>query len=158
LHVIVEVTTTLQGNLFHAILVGGFIVGVLDLSYAMIVYTPHHPILIPQFIASGVLGDRSFDGGCRTAALGVALHFLIAFTAATVYCLTSRKLPFLIEHAVICGMIFGGLVFAFMHIVVIPLSRVNHHPMHFAYAAAEFVWHWIGVGLPISLSCRYYSR
>jgi len=124
----------------------------------MIVYTPHHPILIPQFIASGVLGDRSFDGGYATAALGVALHFLIAFTAATVYGIASRELSLLIEHAVICGMIYGALVYGFMHTIVVPLSRVHHHPTHFVYAAAEFVWHWIGVGLPIALSCRYYSR
>jgi len=147
-----------QGKLLRAIIVGGFIVGVLDLSYAIIVYTPHHPILIPQFIASGILGDQSFDGGYETAALGVALHFLIAFTAATVYSLASRKLPLLIEHAVICGMVYGALVYAFMHTIVVPLSRVQQHPKPFAYTAAEFVWHWIGVGLPISLSCRYYSR
>jgi uncharacterized membrane protein YagU involved in acid resistance len=152
------VTGALKGKLFRAIFVGGFIVGILDLAYAIIVYTPHHPILIPQFIASGVLGDRSFDEGYSSAALGVGFHFLIAFTAATVYCLASRKLPLLTDHAVICGMVYGALVFAFMHTIVVPLSLVHHHPMPFAYALAEFVWHWLGVGLPISLSCRYYSR
>jgi hypothetical protein len=152
------VTTTTQARFVLGILVGGFIVGVLDLSYAMIVYSPHHPILIPQFIASGILGQQSFDEGYSSAALGVGLHFLIAFGAATVYCLASRKLRLLIEHAVICGMVYGALVYAFMHTIVVPLSRVHHHPAPLAYAVAEFVWHWFGVGLPIALSCRTYSR
>jgi len=145
-------------RLFRATLVGGSIVGVLDLTYAIVVYSPHHPILIPQHIASGLLGPRSFDGGYMTAALGVALHFLIAYSAAAVYCLASRKLPLLIDHAVVCGMIYGALVFAFMHIVVVPLSRVHHHPMPFVYSAAEFVWHWFCVGLPIAFSCRHYLQ
>jgi uncharacterized membrane protein YagU involved in acid resistance len=152
------VTAPLQDKMVRAIFVGGFIAGILDLTYAIIVYTPHHPILIPQFIASGVLGDRSFDEGYGSAALGVCFHFLIAFGAATVYCLVSRKLPLLIDHSVICGLAYGALVFAFMHTIVVPLSLVRHHPRPFVYALAEFVWHWFGVGLPISLSCRYYSR
>lgn len=48
---------------FPAILVGGAIVGVLDLIYAILVYSPHKPILIPQTIATGLLGTKAYDGG-----------------------------------------------------------------------------------------------
>lgn len=101
---------TLKPAPFPAIVVGGLIVGVLDLSYAILVYSPHKPILIPQTIASGVLGMRSYNGGLETAALGVVLHFAIALGAATVYCLGSRKLPFLVERALLSGLIYGALV------------------------------------------------
>jgi hypothetical protein len=84
---------------FRAIAFGGFVVGVLDLAYAIVVYSPTQPILIPQTIASGILGHKSYDGGAQTAILGIVLHF-IAFGAATVYYLASRKLSFLISHAV----------------------------------------------------------
>src|SRR5260370_8425621 len=57
-----------------AIVVGGLIVGVLDLTYAILVYSPKEPILIPQTIPSGLLGMKSYSGGARTAALGIALH------------------------------------------------------------------------------------
>jgi hypothetical protein len=143
---------------FLAIAVGGFIVGVLDLIYAIVVYSPHQPILIPQTIASGLLGMKSYDGGAQTAALGVILHFVIAFGAATVYYLASRKLPLLIQRAVLCGLIFGGLVYLFMHFVVLPLSAAPQGHMHFIYKLCEFVEHCICVGLPISLSVRHYSR
>jgi uncharacterized membrane protein YagU involved in acid resistance len=143
---------------FPAIIVGGFIVGVLDLAYAIIVYSPHRPILVPQAIASGVLGVKSYGGGMPTAALGVFLHFVIALGAATVYYLASRKLPFLVHRAVMCGLIFGALVYFFMHFVVLPLSAVPPGHMRFVYKAFEFVEHWFCVGLPISFSVRHYSK
>ena len=143
---------------YLAILVGGLIVGGLDLAYAIAVYSPHHPIRVPQTVASGILGMKSYSGGLTTAALGVALHFFIAFGAATVYYLASRKLPFLLTRAVLCGLIYGGLVYAFMHVVVLPLSAVPKGHGQFIYQVFEFVEHWFGVGLPIALSIRHYSR
>jgi uncharacterized membrane protein YagU involved in acid resistance len=142
---------------FPAIAVGGLIVGVLDLAYAVVVYSPRKPILFPQTIASGILGLKAYSGGTHTAALGVALHFVIALGAATVYYLASRKLTFLVSRAVLCGLIYGALVYLFMHIVVLPLSAAPKGPMPFVYQAFEFVEHWFCVGLPIALSVRHYS-
>jgi len=143
---------------FPAIVVGGLIVGVLDLAYAVLVYSPKEPILIPQTIASGILGMKSYDGGVRSAALGVVLHFVIALGAAAVYYLASRELTFLVSRAVLSGIVYGALVYLFMHIVVLPLSAlpVRHTPL--IYKATEFVEHWFCVGLPIALSVRQYSR
>ena len=129
----------------------------LDLIYAILVYNPKHPILIPQTIASGVLGMKSYSGGVSTAMLGLALHFTIALGAATVYYLASRKLSFLIHRAVLSGLIYGASVYLFMHLVVLPLSAAPHGEMPFIYTACEFVEHWFGVGLPIALSVRHYS-
>jgi hypothetical protein len=141
-----------------AIVVGGLIVGALDLLYAIVVYSPHHPIRVPQTIATGVLGVRSYSGGSQTAALGVLLHFVIALGAATVYYLASRKLPILVHRAVLCGLLYGACVYFFMHLVILPLSAAptGHAPM--VYKVTEFVEHWFFVGLPIALSVRHYSR
>jgi uncharacterized membrane protein YagU involved in acid resistance len=92
-----------------------------------------------------------------SAALGIVLHFVIAFGAATVYYLGSRKLKFLIRRPILFGMSYGAAVYLFMHLIVLPLSAVRPSHMHLTYAAAEFVWHWFGVGLPIALSVRHYS-
>jgi uncharacterized membrane protein YagU involved in acid resistance len=128
------------------------------MTYAVVVYSPKQPILIPQTIASGLLGAKSYDGGMRTAVLGTVLHFIIAFGAATVYYLASRKIGFLLDHAVISGLVYGALVFGFMHVVVLPLSNVPPSGMPVIYRVAEFIWHWFGVGLPIALSVRHYSK
>jgi uncharacterized membrane protein YagU involved in acid resistance len=141
-----------------AIAVGGIVVGLLDLAYAIVVYTPTQPILVPQTIASGLLGAKSYDGGMQTAVLGTFLHFVIAIGAAGVYYLASRRIPFLLDHDVIAGLIYGALVFGFMHLVVLPLSNIPHIDSRLIYKSAEFVEHWFCVGLPISISVRHYSR
>ena len=143
---------------FPAIIVGGLIVGALDLAYAILVYSPHAPILVPQAIASGLLGSKSYNGGVPAAALGVLCHFIIALGAATVYYLASRRLKILVDRAVLMGLIYGALVYLFMHLIVVPLSAFpkGHAPL--IYQAAEFVEHWFCVGLPIALCVRHYSR
>jgi len=143
---------------FPAIAVGGLIVGILDLAYAIIVYTPTHPILVPQTIASGVLGAQSYREGRASVVLGTLLHFVIAFGAAAVYYLASRKLTFLVTRPVLWGIVYGGWVYIFMHTVVLPLSAVAHSHAPLIYKVTEFIEHWFFVGLPISLSVRRYSR
>jgi hypothetical protein len=141
-----------------AIVVGGFVVAVLDLAYAILVYSPYKPILIPQTIASGLLGMKSYSGGTETAALGIVLQFVIALGAATFYYVASRKLAFLVRRAVLFGLIYGALVYLFMHLVVLPLSALPHGHMPLIYKACEFVEHLFCVGLPIALSVRHYSH
>jgi uncharacterized membrane protein YagU involved in acid resistance len=141
-----------------AILVGGLIVGTLDLVYAILVYSPQNPIRVPQGIASGVMGMKSYSGGAPAAALGVILHFIIALGAATVYYVASRKLGVLVQRAVLFGLIYGVLVYLFMHVIVLPLSAAPKGHMPWIYQASEFVEHWFCVGLPIALSVRHYSR
>ena len=153
------VAAAAQSHPLPAIFVGGLIVGVLDLTYAILVYSPRAPILIPQTIASGLLGpDRAYQGGTQTAVLGVFLHFVIALGAAATYYLASRGLPFLNRHAVLCGLIHGALVYEFMHVVVLPLSAAPPSRVPLFLKVCEFVWHWFGVGLPIALSVRHFSR
>ena len=146
------------------IFVGGLIVGVLDLAYAMVVYSPHHPLLIPRHIATGVLGPAAYNGGVPAIVLGVVLHFVIALGAATVFFLATRYSPlplrrFLLDRAIVSGMIFGACVYVVMHYIVLPLSAVPHlHPTPTIYKVTEFIEHWFVVGIPISLSVRHYSR
>jgi hypothetical protein len=142
---------------FLAIGIGGLIVGVLDLTYAIIVYSVHQPILVPQTIASGVLGAKAYQGGFASAALGTVLHFFIALIWASIYYLASRKLKVLVHKAFLCGVAYGAVVYLFMHLVVVPLSAVPPGPTQLVYEVAEFVWHWFGVGLPIALCVRRYA-
>ncbi|HKV25353.1 MAG TPA: hypothetical protein VJN93_12235 [Candidatus Acidoferrum sp.] len=149
---------TAKPRVFWAIFTGGVITGVLDLAYAILVYSPKRPILVPQTIASGLLGAKAYRGGAETAALGVLLHFVIAIGAAAVYYLASRKITLMLDHAVLCGMVFGALVYLFMHTFVVPLSAAPHSSAPAIYKVFEFIEHWFCVGLPIALSVRYFSR
>ncbi len=105
-----------------------------------------------QYIASGVLGPASFQGGWATAGLGVALHFTVAMGAAATYYLLSRPLPVLVRKPAICGPIFGLGVFAFMRYVVVPLSAVPKvRPLTGWGLVNQLVAHTVFVGLSIAL-------
>src|SRR3982074_2444177 len=91
-------------NALLAIGVGGAIAGTLDLLQACILFGWD----IPLAIAGGLLGREGFHGGGGPYVLGVVLHFLIACAAAAVYCGESRKLSFMKEHPLVCGLFFGA--------------------------------------------------
>jgi hypothetical protein len=116
------------------------------------------PVSILQFIASGILGASSFRDGLASAALGAGSHFVIAFGAAGVYYMASRKFNFLIQQAVVCGMLYGVAVYLFMNLVVVPLSAV---PIKLSYPPSAVMIglavHMLCIGLPISLAIRKYS-
>lgn len=142
-----------------AIFVGGLIAGALDMTYAMLVYSPKAPLLVPQGIAAGLLGvGHQLGGATGTTILGFVCHFTIALGAATVFYLASRRFAFLTQQPVISGVIFGSCVYLFMHFVVIPLSALPPAHWHWQRQIPEFIWHWVGVGQPIAFSVRHYSR
>ena len=67
-------------QLAKSMLLGGVCAGVLDFIGACVSNYSRGvtPLRIAQSIASGLLGRAAFEGGYKTAALGVVLHFIIA--------------------------------------------------------------------------------
>lgn len=154
-----EVTSP-QWRRILGVLVGGLLAGVLDILGAFIVYGLRgvRPVRILQSIASGLLGVAAFQGGVKTAALGLALHFLIATVAAGVYFLGSLILPVLVRRAVVWGALYGVVVYVFMNFVVLPLSAVPKRPFAPSLAAVILGVHVVCVGIPIALAVRHYAR
>jgi uncharacterized membrane protein YagU involved in acid resistance len=145
---------------FRAILAAGLLSGALDLTAAFINAGRMGiaPARVLQFIASGLLGTRSFNGGARTAALGAGAHFLIAFGASVVYYAASRQFEFLGEQAVVSGLLYGVAVYLFMNLIVLPLSAAPKRPVSMSSAIVGLVIIMLCVGLPISLVERWASR
>ena len=145
---------------YQAILWGGLICGVLDGLSAVGVSALFggKPIRVFQSIASGLLGANAFQGGMGAAILGVALHFLIAFLAAAVFYAASRTFPFLIDGAILCGVLYGVAVHLFMSFVVIPLSAIGRRPFVLRSFVAILIVHMIVVGPSISLTVRHHSK
>ena len=85
-------------------------------------------------------------------------HFFIATSAAAVYFAASRRLPILIERAVVSGALYGVVVYFFMQLVVIPLSAIGPRPFSLRATIIGIVIHIFCVGLPIALIVRRYSR
>ncbi|MEP6636324.1 MAG: hypothetical protein ABJB97_06325 [Acidobacteriota bacterium] len=153
-------SATGQKSALQVILLGGLIAGVLDLTAACVVngFRGIGPVRVFHSVASGLLGAESYKGGFKTAALGVALHFLIATGATTVYYLASRILPFLTRWPVITGPLYGIAVFFFMNLVVLPLSaipfKVSFRP---ALLISGLIVHMLCIGLSIALVVRRFG-
>lgn len=139
-------------NLLWVILIAGAICGVLDLACALIAFRSRgvNPTRALQGIASAALGPSAFQGGIRTVALGALFHFVVAFSAATVYCIAASRFALLAEKPFLFGPIYGIVVHLFMSFVVLPLSRLNR-PFSLPYFFIQLAIHIFAVGLPIAL-------
>jgi hypothetical protein len=150
-----QVTQTRSSNTLLAIAAGGLVAGTLDLTQAMILFGKS----IPLAIAAGLLGPRAFQGGAPIYILGVLLHFFIACSAAAIYFAVSRKLTFLAENPIVCGLFFGAAVELVMSLVVLPLSALHAMgPYTYRDLVLGLLVHMVVVGLPISLSVWRFAR
>lgn len=137
-----------------AICAGGLIAGTLDLLQACIYFGWD----IPLAIAGGLLGRKAFDGGAGTYILGVVLHHFIALSAAAIYYAASRRLTYLKESWIVCGLFFGAAVDTFMRLVVLPLSALHSHgPYELHDLLKGICTHMVVVGLPIAFSVKRFA-
>jgi uncharacterized membrane protein YagU involved in acid resistance len=156
---VVEILSERRPRTGQAILWAGLVCGVLDITAALVVYGLFglHPIRLLQGIAAGLLGPRAFEGGLSTALLGLFCHFFIAYAAAAVFAVASRRLRFLGQRAVLSGVLYGVAVYFFMNRIVVPLSATRKYPFSFQMMVIGVVIHIFCVGLPISLIVRRVS-
>ena len=145
----------------HALLYGTLAVGTLDIVDAFIFFGLRgaRPIRILQSIAAGVLGREAFNGGWGTAALGLALHFFIAFVIVLVFLAASQRMPMLARQPVLVGVIYGIAVYLVMTFVVVPASAAGGGGLPpWPVALNGVLIHMFGVGLPASLAAGAAAR
>ncbi|HZP04061.1 MAG TPA: hypothetical protein VFB43_04100 [Terracidiphilus sp.] len=146
--------STLRTRLLLPILVGGALAGTFDLTSAFITLGPKNPLLI----AGGLLGKQALRGGAGTWILGVVLHYSIAFGSAAIYCISSRKLPFLKEHWLVCGLFFGIAIYLVMNLVVLPICAYHYMgPYQYKNMVQGILIHMTIIGLPIAFCLRRLS-
>jgi len=137
-----------------AITVGGGVAGTLDILQASILFGWD----IPKAIAGGLVGPRAFHGGVGMYVLGMALHFSIALTWAAVFYLASRRLGFMAEHPVVCGLLYGMVVENVMNLVVLPLSALHARgPYELKDLILGLAVHAIVIGLPIAFAVNRFA-
>src|SRR5580704_15206677 len=142
-----------------AVFFAGLPCGVLDITAAFVTWALQGvgPGRILRGIAGALIGPEAFQGGTATAALGLALHFLIAFSAAAVFYVASREIPFMTQRPILAGVLYGVCVYVVMYWIVMPLSKLRpNHALKPSIIA--IVTHILCVGLPISLVVRRFSR
>ena len=142
----------------RAIAITGLIVGAMDITSAFILAISRGSTVtrLLQFVASGLIGPKAFEGGAATAWLGLGLHLVIAFSLVAVFYAASQSLGSIPRHAVISGLVYGLIVFGVMNLIVLPLSAAK--PRHSLTGdLIQIGIHMFVIGLPTSLLIRRFS-
>lgn len=147
-------------RLIRSILLSGLLVGLLDGAAAVIsAYFPKgtKPVIVFQYIASGVFGSDAFSEGYASAFAGLIFHFTIALGWTALFFLLYPRVRILSWNKIVVGIVYGIFVLLAMKFVVLPLSQVTMiNPR--SVEIRQAIIHMVCVGLPISLLAnRYYS-
>ena len=145
-------------RLLHFILLAGGAVALLDGLLACTfwgIYSGATPVRIFQSVSAGVLGREAFNGGVPTALLGLVLHLFIAASMAAAYGFVAQRWTWLLQQpAWLSGLVYGLILYAVMHLVVLPLSRASAPPTMLSWRLADVGSHLFFVGLTIALWAR----
>ncbi len=139
------------------VLLGGLVAGSFDITYACTFWYLKRGVLpsrVFQSVASGLLGDASFTGGWRTAALGLALHYFIATSMAVTYYLFARRWSDLWERPFVYGPLYGLLLYGIMNYIVVPLSAANPGSRNLLWVLLSIAVHALLIGTPCAVFAR----
>ena len=139
------------------VLTGGLIAGTLDILYAIVFWAIKSgapPQRILQSVAAGLLGDTSFTGAWATAALGLALQFVIALSMATSYYIVARRWAALWQRALLFGAAYGLVLYGIMNYVVVPLSAARPGSKDPLWIGLSIAVHMVFVGIPCAVFAR----
>jgi hypothetical protein len=115
-------------------------------------YLGASPLVVFQSIASGALGAAAFRGGLAAAALGGAVHVLISVVAALVFVLAALRWRRLQRRPAVSAVVYGGLLYLFMTLIVIPLSAIGFRPPRSLFLMlVSIAIHMFAFALPITL-------
>jgi hypothetical protein len=138
------------------ILLAGLLTGVTDGLFASIssFFYDSTPARVFQGVASTLLGPSALEGGARTAAIGVLMHFGVALGWSTVFLILYERWPRLRELVrsrlgpLKVASVYGPFIWLVMSLVVIPLL-VHRPPVFRPRWWVQLIGHIPFVGLPI---------
>jgi hypothetical protein len=110
-----------------------------------------------QGVAATLLGRDAFDAGVGTAALGLLMHFGVAFGWSAVFLLVVKRSPWIrgllsSRYGVVkVASLYGPLVWMVMSLAVIP-ALTHRPPSITARWLTQLIGHIPFVGLPIAAS------
>jgi hypothetical protein len=148
-------------GLWPAILRAGLLAGTLDISSAFIKYLiegKKNPEIILKYIASGVMGRPAMQGGWDIAALGLLLHYVIAFIFTILLFWLYPRLKLVRFHPLLIGVLYGIFTWLVMNLMVVPYSKVPKAtgPFNWNQAVIGALILIVCIGIPVSFLARKY--
>lgn len=144
-------------GLLPRLLLAGIVTGIVDGLFSSVLAAGFYDSTVTrlfQGVASTVLGRDAFTGGAGTAAVGVVMHFGVAFGWSAVFLglyLASRKLRDVLASPagiVAVAAVYGPIIWAVMSLVVIPLL-VHRPPAITARWWVQLIGHVPFVAIPM---------
>jgi len=151
------ILATRQRSPWARILLGGAVLGTLDLLFACVFWAALRgvaPIRILQSIAAGVQGGAAFDGGVESALLGALCHYFIATVMVLAYYAASGRMHALVAQPLRYGVAYGLLLYVVMTYAVVPLSNAPQP----AHAYVPWVLASIFMHAVFGVICAWCSR
>ncbi len=135
----------------------GLLVGTLDITAACIQYfikTGNGPAGVLKFVASGLFGQKAFDGSNSMIAAGLLFHYIIAMAFTVLFFTIAPALFSLLKSKLLVGIVYGIFVWCIMNLIVVPLSstpKFPFKPVNAAVAAAILI---ACIGIPLAFIAR----
>ena len=133
-----------------AILLGGFVAGLADTIYPIVktVMAGGEWFKPWKGVASGLLGKAAREGGMEMVALGLALHYFICISAASLLYLLLTRVKFVPRQWIVLGILYGIAFLLTMNYVILPLSAIGRSLYPLDQLHIHAFWHIVLVGLP----------
>ncbi|MRG48827.1 hypothetical protein GFS24_27200 [Chitinophaga sp. SYP-B3965] len=139
----------------------GLTVGLLDGAAAVIssfLRSGVTPDKVFRYISSALLGKDAYSGDGGIIALGVFLHFVVAYIWGAIFFTAYPRVRLLQQNRWLVGCAYGLFVWLMMNFVVLRFTRTPQ--LKFSWEGAVVGWgiHMLCVGLPIVLITHYWYR
>ncbi len=141
------------------ILVAGFIAGTLDIlaAFATTYYVnpDKSPLLVLKYIAGKLLGKTTaYAGGAEMLALGLLMHYLIAYTFTIFFFWVYPRISFLSRNVVLTTIVFGLFTWIIMNLVALPLLVATPVVFKWVSTTRSVLTLVFMIGLPVALFAR----
>ncbi|HTQ27275.1 MAG TPA: hypothetical protein VMI35_04070 [Puia sp.] len=140
------------------IAIAGLIVGSLDITAAFVDawFTSHvSPGKVLTGIAAATLGSENAGTGIYPIALGLLIHFFIAYSYTFFFYLVYPSLKNLFNNTWLIGIVYGVFIWASMRFLVLPtLSKIQFSPFVWSKAIKPMLILVFAIGIPLSLMAK----
>ncbi|HEY9045409.1 MAG TPA: DUF1440 domain-containing protein [Ohtaekwangia sp.] len=154
-------TPNSRGALQTVILMG-LLVGTLDITSAFISYYissgGKNPMAVLRFIATAAFGKEGLPDNAMLV-WGLVFHYIIAFSWTILFFIIYPILPFLQKNRIVTGILYGAVIWLFMNLVVLPLSKLPSLPFRPLQASIGMSILIVAIGLPLAfITHRFYKQ
>lgn len=139
----------------------GLIAGTLDILSAFFYYyikTQKNPVNILKYITTQVFGKTFFTNESAKAAMGLLIHYVIAFIWTIIFFIIYPHIKFFFKSRILTGLVYGIIIWVIMNLVIVPLGTLPKAPFNLSSAIINMLILIIAVGTPISIIVSKYYR